>query len=140
MAMYMYYRTMCILYTTYFLQSIEYTECHAFFPLVGIGSPHPLTRKRVLLPLFGFKGRDTLAFGGSGWGMGVPNSDEGTDTLVLNVRILQSLYAPETACLKLFHLWFCSPNNKHVVLYKRCTGAIKQCLRAINHTESRHSP
>jgi hypothetical protein len=48
--------------------STEYAECQAFCPFVGIGSPHPLNRKRVLLPPFGFKGGDTLACGGGGWG------------------------------------------------------------------------
>ena len=28
----------------------EYTECQAFCPFVGIGSPHPLTRKRMSPP------------------------------------------------------------------------------------------
>jgi hypothetical protein len=43
--------------------------------------PHP--RKRVWLPLFGSKGGDTLACGGEG--VGGPNSDERTDTLVFFV-------------------------------------------------------
>jgi hypothetical protein len=42
-------------------------ECQAFFPVVLIGSPQPLTRKRVLLPPLGPRG-DTLACGGGGWG------------------------------------------------------------------------
>ncbi len=59
----MYYRTMYIVQRTYFLQSTEY---HAFCPSVGIASPHPLTHTPVFLPLFGFKGGDTLALGGGG--------------------------------------------------------------------------
>ncbi len=31
-------------------ETTEYTECQAFFPVVRIGSPHPFTRKGVLLP------------------------------------------------------------------------------------------
>jgi hypothetical protein len=46
----------------------EYTRCQAFCPVVGNGSPHPLTRKRVLRPPVGSKGGDTLACGGSGGG------------------------------------------------------------------------
>ncbi len=46
----------------------------AFCPVVRIGSPHPLTRKWELLPL-----SHSLAGGGGGG----PNSNEGTDTLVL---------------------------------------------------------
>jgi hypothetical protein len=57
----------------------EHTECQAFSLVVRIGSPHPLTRKRVLLPLFGSKGGDTLACWGGGGG---PNSHEGTDTVL----------------------------------------------------------
>ncbi len=45
----------------------EYTECLAFYPVVRIGAPHPLTCKRVLFPPpFGSKGGDTLTFGGGG--------------------------------------------------------------------------
>ncbi len=48
-----------------------------FYPVVLIGSPHPLSRRRVLLPLtFGSKG-ETHSLGGGG---GRPNSDDGTDT------------------------------------------------------------
>ncbi len=47
----------CILLT-------ENTECQDFYPVVLIGSPYPLRRKRVLLPpTFGSKGRDTLTCG-----------------------------------------------------------------------------
>jgi hypothetical protein len=45
----------------------EYTECQAFYPVVRIGSPHPLNCKRVWLPTFESKGGDTLT---SGWGDG----------------------------------------------------------------------
>ncbi len=42
--------------------------------------PHPLTRRRVCSPLFWFRG-DTHSLRERGWGG--PNSDEGTDTMVL---------------------------------------------------------
>jgi len=51
-------------------------------PNWGIGTPHPLTRKRVLIPLFASKGGDTLAW----WeGVGGPNSDYGTYTGTLGI-------------------------------------------------------
>ncbi len=57
--------------------------------------PQSLTYKRVLLsPLFGFEGGDTLACGVGGGG---PNSDKGTDTLVLYVY-----YNPSTLWSKIF--------------------------------------
>ncbi len=59
----------------------EYTECQAFWPVVGFGSPHTLTHKGVLLLLPLGRG-DTLTCRGGG---GEPNSDEGTDALVLCV-------------------------------------------------------
>jgi hypothetical protein len=62
--------------------STEYTECQALLWVVRIGSPLPLSRKRVLLPPFGSKRRNTLAMGERVCG---PNSNEGTDTLVLYV-------------------------------------------------------
>jgi hypothetical protein len=50
-------------------------------------SPHPLTRKgMLLLPPFGPRGGDSLVCGG---GVGGPNSDEGTDT---RNGIVKSLY------------------------------------------------
>jgi hypothetical protein len=62
----------------------DYTECHAFSPVVRIGSPQPLTRKRLLLlPPFDSKG-EAHSLAGEGLGEG-PNSDEGTDALVLYV-------------------------------------------------------
>jgi len=50
---------------------MDYTECHAFAPVVRIGSPRPLT------------GGDTLACGEMGAGEPIFFSDEGTDTMVL---------------------------------------------------------
>ncbi len=71
----------------------EYTECQAFYPVVWIGSPHPLTTYIVLFPLW-VLGRVTLAYGGGGWRG--PNSDDGTDFLVLYVY-----YNPSTlGCLQ----------------------------------------
>jgi hypothetical protein len=62
--------------------STEYTECQAFFPVVRIGSPDPLTCKGVLLlPPLGPRGeKHSLAEEKVG-----PNSDEGKDTLELYV-------------------------------------------------------
>ncbi len=58
-------------------------KLQAFYPVVGIGSSHPiLTRKRLLLHPFGSKGVNTLPCAGGGGG---PNSDDGTDALVLTV-------------------------------------------------------
>jgi hypothetical protein len=62
----------------------EYTERQAFCPVV---CPPPLTRKRVLLPLFGSKG-DTLACGGRGGGTQFRRRDRHPGTLC----ILYSLY------------------------------------------------
>ena len=48
----------------------EYTQCQAFCPFVGIGSPHPFPLKRMLLhPSFG----STFACGG--WGVGGTQRD-----------------------------------------------------------------
>ncbi len=58
----------------------EYTECQAFFPIVGVGS----------------KGGRHIPLRGSG--CGGPNSDEGTDALVLYVY-----YNPSTI-LRIFGL------------------------------------
>jgi hypothetical protein len=67
----------------------KYTSCQAFCLVVGIGSPHPLTRKGVLLPPpMGPRGRHTTV---RGKGRG-PNFDEGTYTLVLYVY-----YNPSTS-------------------------------------------
>jgi hypothetical protein len=62
----------------------EYSAPHRvyFCPVVRIGSPHPLTRKRVLLPPLDPR-RETHLIAGEG--VGEPNSDEGTDTPVLCV-------------------------------------------------------
>ena len=57
----------------------EYEECQAFCLFVWIGPPHP---QASVAPPFGSKRGDTLACGGGGGG---PNSNEGTDTLVLYV-------------------------------------------------------
>jgi hypothetical protein len=62
--------------------STEYTVCQAFCPVVQIGSPHPLTFKRVLLPPLG-PNRETHSLAGEG--VGEPNSYKGKDTLVLYV-------------------------------------------------------
>jgi hypothetical protein len=58
----------------------EYTECQAFFPIVRIGSPHPLNHKRVLLPLLGPRG-ETNSLGGGGEGGGGPTTMGHSGTL-----------------------------------------------------------
>jgi hypothetical protein len=62
----------------------EYTECQALFPFVGSGrSPPPHPQVSVAPPpLYVQEGRHTR-LQGRGWGD--PNSDEGTDTLILYV-------------------------------------------------------
>jgi hypothetical protein len=67
------------------------TDCQAFYPVVRIGSPHSLTRKRVLLLPHGSMGGNTLACGGGG--VRGPNSDDGTDILAVYVGLL---YNPAT--------------------------------------------
>jgi hypothetical protein len=49
----------------------EYTECQAFFQVVRIGLPHPITRKEVLGP----RG-ETHSLAGEGGGVGGPNFDD----------------------------------------------------------------
>jgi hypothetical protein len=58
-----------------------YTEYQAFFPVVQIGSPPPPHPPGIVLfpPLDPRGETHSLA----GEGVGEPNSDEGTDTLVL---------------------------------------------------------
>ncbi len=48
-------------------RTTEYAECQAFSAVVRIGSPRPLTRKRVLPPSWFQKG-DTLTCGRGSWG------------------------------------------------------------------------
>jgi hypothetical protein len=59
------------------LKTTKYTELQDFFPIVRIRSPHPLTRKEVLLlsPL-GVKGRDTLACWGGVRGDPIPTKGQ----------------------------------------------------------------
>jgi hypothetical protein len=57
------------------LSRTEYTECLAFCPFVRMGSPHPLTRKGLLLPHLGPRGDTHLLVEE---GVAGPNSDEGT--------------------------------------------------------------
>ncbi len=56
----------------------EYTECQAFCPVVRIGSPRPLTRKRVLRPPLWFRGGHTRQAGE--WAGGA-NSDDWIESL-----------------------------------------------------------
>jgi hypothetical protein len=87
------------------------TECQALYPVVRIGSSHPLTltRKGVLLPPLGVHGGDTLACGGVSRGA---NSEEGTDTLVrysmYSIIPLRRVYVdtlPYTLCCQLLDIW-----------------------------------
>jgi hypothetical protein len=69
----------------------RYTECQAFHPVVRIGSPHPLTRKRALPPSpLEPRGGNKLTCRG---GMGGPIPTMGqTGTLVLCILHVYSLY------------------------------------------------
>ncbi len=51
--------------TFWFVKGLYYIEHQSFCPVVWIGSPHPLPRKRVCLPPDRKMGGDTLAMG---WG------------------------------------------------------------------------
>jgi hypothetical protein len=69
----------------------EYTECQALYPVVRIGSfqfPHP--QASVAPPPLGKT--NSLAGGG-----GTPNSDEGTDIVVLYVQYNPLVLAPSHA-------------------------------------------
>jgi hypothetical protein len=61
------------------VKTTEYAECQAFYPVVGIGPP-PSHPQKCCLPPFGSDGGDTLVCGRGGGG---PDSDDGTDTLIL---------------------------------------------------------
>ncbi len=54
--------------------------------------PPPLTRKGVLLLLPLGPRRETHSLAGEGWG---PNSDKGTDTLILCVYYISLIYSPD---------------------------------------------
>jgi hypothetical protein len=61
-------------------------------PVIRIGSPHPLTRKRLLLPPpMGCRG-ETYSLAGEG--VGGPNSDDWPETLALRMRQHKSLWDP----------------------------------------------
>jgi hypothetical protein len=63
---------------------IAYMEYQSFCPFVGTGPPsHPLLRKRMCLPPHLGSGGSHTPLRGRGWRG--PNSDEGTDALVLYV-------------------------------------------------------
>jgi hypothetical protein len=64
--------------------STEYTECQSLWPVVWIGSPRSLTRKREC-PHHDPRGRDTHSFVGKG--VVGANLDEGTETMVVFVLI-----------------------------------------------------
>jgi hypothetical protein len=66
-----------------------YKEYQSVCPFVGIGSPHLPPRTRLWLPPGSKWGGGTHSLAGEI--VGVPNSDEGTETLVPKC-ILQSLY------------------------------------------------
>ncbi len=72
--MYMYKHTQLLMHSVYTnaMLSVQSSEL----------GPHPLIRKRVLPPPLGSRG-ETHSLAGEG--VGGPNSDEGTDTLVLYV-------------------------------------------------------
>jgi hypothetical protein len=66
--------------------SILYIKYQRFCPFIGIGSPHspPPLEANVSPPHLGPRGQGGATFA-CGVGVGGPNSDEGTDTLVLYV-------------------------------------------------------
>ncbi len=77
-------------------------------PVVRTGSPHSLTRKRVLLPLpFRSKGGDTLACGGSGRGTQFHRKDRHSGTLCVynpsTVEGINSLTLPHSCHEKFRH-------------------------------------
>jgi hypothetical protein len=85
-----------------FVAAIEYTDYRVqsfLSSLRQVGSPYPLTRRRVLPP------RETHSLAGEG--VGGPISDEGTDTLIFYVyynpiRLLVLLAPPKEQKYKIF--------------------------------------
>ncbi len=70
--------------TGWMLKTTEYTECQAFFQVVRIGSPHPLTRKGVLLlPPLGQRGRHTRLMGRGCGGTQFRRRDSHSGTLCI---------------------------------------------------------
>jgi hypothetical protein len=79
-------------------------QCQDFFPVVRVGSLHTLTRKEMLLlPLLGPMG-ETHSLAGEGWG---PNSDKGTDTLILYVYYISLIYSPDADFLLMLVRMLC---------------------------------
>ncbi len=62
-----------------------------------LGLPQPLTRRRVCPSSFGSGWRDTLACGRGGGRVPIPNSDEGTNTVVLSIYkySVTSMFKPQ---------------------------------------------
>jgi hypothetical protein len=90
----------------------EYKECQAFCLFVWIGPPHP--QASVAPPPLGPRGETHWL---AGEGVGGPNSNEGTDTLVLYVY-----YNPSTACQHCLTgrgLW--DDTGYRTILYKKIT-------------------
>ncbi len=67
--------------------NIPYMNYQSVCPFVGIGcpTPPPPPARECVLPLDPNGGESTLP---GGWGGGGPNSDEGTDTLIVHVRYI----------------------------------------------------
>ncbi len=87
-----------------FAMLIECTECQDFCQFVRIWSPHPLIRKRGLIPLpFGSRGETHSLAGEGGWGTQFRRRDRHSGTL----RILQSLYGSPQG-YRLINLRVCS--------------------------------
>jgi hypothetical protein len=70
------------------LLSTEYTECQHFCPVIRIGPPTPSSASECCSPPLSPRGETHLLVGE---GVGRPNSNEGSDTLVLYVH-----YNPST--------------------------------------------
>jgi hypothetical protein len=95
----------------------------AFFPVVRIGSPKPLTHKGVLLLSPYGPREETHSLAGEG--VSGPNSDEGTDTLVLYVFFNSGFLHLPSICgrLKFFFLiQHCFICRTQITLCRRMLG------------------
>ncbi len=76
----------------------EYTECQAFFPVVRIGSPHPLTRQwLLLLPPLGPRGSHTR-LREKGWGDPIPTKGQALWYYYVYCNLSRSTYMAPCFC------------------------------------------